>query len=64
MNMKVTELLKESDDSTLKVGPPFPKEQMDAVKDMQRKLDALGYPVGVTGIDGKYGIRTRTRKWL
>lgn len=56
--MKVTELLKESDDSTLKVGPPFPKEQIDAVKDMQRKLDALGYPVGVTGIDGKYGIRT------
>ena len=39
-------------------GPPYPSEEYDAVKDMQRKLEDLGYSVGSTGIDGKYGPRT------
>lgn len=42
----------------LEAGPPYPPEQVDAVKAMQRKLEALGYSVGSTGIDGKYGPRT------
>ena len=42
----------------LEAGPPYPSEQMDAVRAMQRKLEELGYPVGSTGIDGKYGPRT------
>jgi peptidoglycan hydrolase-like protein with peptidoglycan-binding domain/lysophospholipase L1-like esterase len=42
----------------LKSGPPYPPEQRDAVKDLQRKLEKIGYSVGNTGIDGKYGPRT------
>ena len=42
----------------LKAGPPYPPEEYDAVKDMQRKLEDLGYSVGSTGIDGKFGPRT------
>jgi len=42
----------------LEAGPPYPPEQMDAVRAMQTKLEALGYSVGSTGIDGKYGPRT------
>lgn len=44
----------------LKAGPPYPREEpyMDAVRDMQRKLERIGYSVGETGIDGKYGPRT------
>jgi len=42
----------------LQAGPPYPPDQMDAVRDMQRKLEELGYSVGNTGIDGKYGPRT------
>lgn len=42
----------------LEAGPPYPSEQMDAVRAMQSKLEELGYPVGSTGIDGKYGPRT------
>lgn len=42
----------------LEAGPPYPSEQMDAVRAMQRKLEELGYSVGSTGIDGKYGPRT------
>lgn len=42
----------------LKSGPPYPPEQIDAVKDLQRKLEKAGYSVGETGIDGKYGPRT------
>lgn len=42
----------------LSAGPPFPKEQMDAVRQMQERLEELGYPVGFTGADGKYGPRT------
>ena len=42
----------------LQAGPPYPPEDIDAVRDMQRKLEELGYDVGSTGIDGKYGPRT------
>lgn len=42
----------------LESGPPYPREDMDAVKNMQRKLDELGYDIGSTGVDGKYGPRT------
>ena len=42
----------------LRAGPPYPREQMAAVRDMQEKLDDLGYSVGTTGADGKYGPRT------
>ena len=42
----------------LQAGPPYPPEQLDAVKALQTKLEELGYSVGSTGIDGKYGPRT------
>ena len=45
-------------DQGLKKGPPYPREQRDAVKAMQQRLEALGYSVGSTGIDGMYGPRT------
>lgn len=61
--MKINEVA--SLDTDLEVGPPYPKELMDVVKDMQRKLVSLGYPVGVTRVDGKYGMRTAraVRAW-
>ena len=46
------------DTAGLKAGPPYPKEDTEAVKALQTKLEALGYSVGNTGIDGKYGSRT------
>jgi len=46
------------DTAGLKAGPPYPKEDTEAVKALQTKLEALGYSVGNTGIDGKYGPRT------
>jgi peptidoglycan hydrolase-like protein with peptidoglycan-binding domain len=42
----------------LKAGPPYPPEQSSRVKDMQTKLKDIGYGVGSTGIDGKFGPRT------
>jgi peptidoglycan hydrolase-like protein with peptidoglycan-binding domain len=42
----------------LKIGPPFPAEDSEAVKNMQKGLENLGYSVGRTGIDGKYGPLT------
>ena len=42
----------------LTAGPPYPKEQKEAVKALQRKLEKLGYSVGNTGVDGKFGPRT------
>ena len=42
----------------LEAGPPYPQEQVDAVKALQTELQRLGYSVGSTGIDGKYGPRT------
>lgn len=43
---------------SLTAGPPYPQEDREAVMDLQRKLEELGYSVGSTGIDGKYGPRT------
>lgn len=45
-------------EEALTAGPPYPREDMDAVKALQQKLEDLGYSVGSTGIDGKYGPRT------
>ena len=48
----------ESNTDGLSAGPPYPPEEYDAVKQMQARLEELGYSVGSTGIDGKYGPRT------
>ena len=48
----------EEDDEGLRAGPPYPPEDMDRVRGLQSKLEGLGYSVGSTGIDGKYGPRT------
>jgi peptidoglycan hydrolase-like protein with peptidoglycan-binding domain len=48
----------EAEDNSLKAGPPYPDEDKENVKALQRKLEQLGYSVGSTGIDGKYGPRT------
>ena len=42
----------------LKAGPPYPPTDTEAVKALQSKLQGLGYSVGNTGLDGKYGPRT------
>jgi peptidoglycan hydrolase-like protein with peptidoglycan-binding domain len=42
----------------LQAGPPYPPEQIDAVKQLQKALQSAGYSVGSTGVDGKYGPRT------
>ena len=39
-------------------GPPYPPELFDQVRKMQRELQKVGYSVGRTGVDGKYGPRT------
>lgn len=46
------------DQPTLTAGPPYPPEDTEAVMNMQTRLEGLGYDVGYTGIDGKYGPRT------
>ena len=57
-NMRYNEFrIVESQDG-LESGPPYPPEDMDAVRELQTKLRDLGYSVGATGIDGKYGPRT------
>lgn len=48
----------EAEEGGLKAGPPYPPEEMGAVKQLQRTLIKLGYSVGSTGVDGKYGPRT------
>ena len=42
----------------LEAGPPYPQDQVEAIKALQTRLEELGYSVGSTGIDGKYGPRT------
>ena len=42
----------------LESGPPYPQDQVEAIKELQTELERLGYSVGSTGIDGKYGPRT------
>jgi len=43
---------------TLNSGPPYPPALYEPVARMQSKLQELGYSVGSTGVDGKYGPRT------
>lgn len=45
-------------DSGLEAGPPYPPEDAERVKALQSRLEELGYSVGSTGVDGKYGPRT------
>ena len=42
----------------LQAGPPYPKDDVPQVMQLQKSLQALGYDIGSTGIDGKYGPRT------
>lgn len=42
----------------LAAGPPYPPDQRQTVMALQSRLEQLGYSVGNTGIDGKYGPRT------
>lgn len=42
-------------DTNLVQGPPYPLEKQEEVKKIQTSLQELGYNVGRTGIDGKYG---------
>ena len=44
--------------NVIKSGPPYPPEEVEQVKAIQSALEKLGYSVGNTGIDGKYGPRT------
>lgn len=48
----------ESDPETLVMGPPYPSELEHTVSIIQNRLEELGYGVGATGSDGKYGPRT------
>jgi peptidoglycan hydrolase-like protein with peptidoglycan-binding domain len=43
----------------LKMGPPYPAIDSEAVRSLQRTLEAIGYNVGRTGVDGKYGPNTK-----
>ncbi len=65
--MKVTEISQSNSldtindltsDGMLQAGPPYPKEDEAAVRALQQALEDLGYSVGSTGVDGKYGPRT------
>jgi peptidoglycan hydrolase-like protein with peptidoglycan-binding domain len=56
--MRFREIVIEAETQELEAGPPYPPEVVPAVKDLQKKLQDLGYAVGSTGIDGKYGPRT------
>ena len=49
---------KDDTTNTLQSGPPYPKEDIAAVKKLQKALMSAGYSVGSTGVDGKYGPRT------
>ena len=49
---------KAAETTDLKAGPPFPPEQFARVKAMQTKLKDIGYGLGSTGVDGKFGPRT------
>jgi len=44
--------------AAIEAGPPYPPSDLERVAQMQSKLEELGYSVGSTGIDGKYGPRT------
>jgi peptidoglycan hydrolase-like protein with peptidoglycan-binding domain len=44
----------------LKAGPPYPASDTEAVKAMQKALGEIGYTVGRTGVEGKYGPNTKS----
>lgn len=46
------------EEKDLKAGPPYPQEDRDLVKSVQKKLISLDYDVSSMGADGKYGPRT------
>ena len=46
------------DQASIEAGPPYPPSDLQRVAEMQSKLEEIGYSVGNTGIDGKYGPRT------
>jgi len=48
----------ETVDEQIIQGPPYPPEVAPQVKAVQKRLQELGYSVGSTGVDGKYGHRT------
>lgn len=50
---KVKDRITQSDN--LEQGPPYPSDQKDEVIKMQQALQELGYNIGRTGIDGKFG---------
>ena len=56
--MKFKELIENTEQQAITAGPPYPLEQQGVVQAMQYALSALGYSVGETGFDGKYGPRT------
>ena len=45
-------------EQSLKAGPPFKSEDKEAVTAMQQSLKKLGYSIGPTGTDGKFGPYT------
>jgi len=57
-NASVTRSDSNAEADGLEAGPPYPQEDREAVRALQTKLEELGYSVGSTGIDGKYGPRT------
>ena len=48
----------EQQGSSIEAGPPYPPTDLERVAQMQNKLEEIGYNVGSTGVDGKYGPRT------
>ena len=48
----------EQQSSGIEAGPPYPPTDLERVAEMQNKLEEIGYNVGSTGVDGKYGPRT------
>jgi peptidoglycan hydrolase-like protein with peptidoglycan-binding domain len=54
--MRFNEFNITEDEKDLVKGPPY--KNSDQVKAMQHALEKLGYSVGSTGVDGKYGHRT------
>ena len=61
--MKYSELNKiplreNTGDDFIRSGPPYPAEYVGVVRALQYALHTLGYSVGETGFDGKFGPRT------
>jgi|TARA_X000000950_G_scaffold265760_1_gene340397 peptidoglycan hydrolase-like protein with peptidoglycan-binding domain len=50
--------IKETSEEVIKKGPPYDPSQSSIVKKFQSELQRLGYFIGATGVDGKFGYRT------